>query len=349
MLVALCSDKGSPGVTTTTLALAAAWPGEAIVVEADMYGGDLAMRARTAGGGVLAETPTVLSMASAARTSGDAHFVARYAQRLRDGVLAVPGFAMAEQGAGVGDWTHAGQAMAHSTHPVFADLGRIHSASPTLPVAAAADTLVVVSRSDLGSVVRLRERLIRLVPAITALSDSPPRIVVVIVTSRRYAVGDVEDVQRFLEDCAVAPFLAAVAHLPLDPGGVAHLLHGRAASGRRRRRTPLSKAAQRLTWLLTDGDTDDLDVDVDYTVEHDDGSDGAHGEASTAPESAHEGGRSLNWPGRSSDEAGAGAMPGPARTRTESAVRPAAKESAPPARAGSRTESGCVDLWGREP
>ncbi len=46
VLVAVASVKGSPGVTTLCVALAACWPDPAgaIVVEADPAGGDVAMR-----------------------------------------------------------------------------------------------------------------------------------------------------------------------------------------------------------------------------------------------------------------------------------------------------------------
>ena len=41
-LIALASVKGSPGVTTTCLVLAAAWPGQRrLIIEADPAGGDL--------------------------------------------------------------------------------------------------------------------------------------------------------------------------------------------------------------------------------------------------------------------------------------------------------------------
>ena len=49
MLIALCSDKGSPGVTTTALALGSAWVTPVVVVEADLAGGDLAIRLRPHG------------------------------------------------------------------------------------------------------------------------------------------------------------------------------------------------------------------------------------------------------------------------------------------------------------
>ena len=49
MFIVLCGDKGSPGVTTTAVALASAWAGHAIAVEANPAGGDLAIRLRPEG------------------------------------------------------------------------------------------------------------------------------------------------------------------------------------------------------------------------------------------------------------------------------------------------------------
>ena len=59
MLFAICCDRGAPGATTTALALAAARGKPAVVVEADPYGGSLALRLRP-GGKALPATPTVL-------------------------------------------------------------------------------------------------------------------------------------------------------------------------------------------------------------------------------------------------------------------------------------------------
>jgi len=66
-LIALGSLSGAPGVTTTALALAAAWPQEAdsgvrsVVVEANVWGGDLATRCGAP------HTPGLLDVAAAAR------------------------------------------------------------------------------------------------------------------------------------------------------------------------------------------------------------------------------------------------------------------------------------------
>ena len=44
MIITVCAGKGSPGVTTVATALAVAWPGERVLLEADPAGGDLAFR-----------------------------------------------------------------------------------------------------------------------------------------------------------------------------------------------------------------------------------------------------------------------------------------------------------------
>ncbi len=61
-LIALCADKGRPGVTTAALALAALWPRRAAVAELDQAGGDLVMRLTNPAGRY------VLGFGSTART-----------------------------------------------------------------------------------------------------------------------------------------------------------------------------------------------------------------------------------------------------------------------------------------
>ena len=118
-------------------------------------------------GEALPETPTVLTLATAARTSSE-RLLERYAIKVNDNVNVVPGHLVAEQASGVTDWQPLGDALAVEPTPVLVDLGRLHSGSPVLPVAAAAVAVVVVSRADPASVIRLRERLSRLVPALAA-------------------------------------------------------------------------------------------------------------------------------------------------------------------------------------
>lgn len=251
MLVTVCADKGSPGATTSALALAAAWPAPGVVVEADPYGGDLSIRLRTTKGAALPEAPTVLTLATAARTSQDGELVFRYAQRLNDQLSVVPGHLVAEQLSGVRDWAPLASCLARSTVPVVADIGRVHAGSPLLPVAASADVLVVVSRADAGSVIRLRERLTRLIPAVAALRTSPMRVCPVIVTPARHGPADAHDVTRLLRETPAGALVSSVGFLAMDAGAVRRLESGEEPGGRLAR-TPLLRTARAFARQLRD-------------------------------------------------------------------------------------------------
>jgi hypothetical protein len=245
VLVGVCSDKGSPGSTTTALVLASAWPGKAVLVELDPHGGDLAIRLRGPGGSALPETPTVLTVATTARTQSTADLLVESGHALTSGLGVIQGPLLAEQFASMGDWGPLAEAMTRSSVPVFVDFGRLHSNSSLLSVAGHADLLIVVGRPSLESVIRLRERLSRLAPALATYRGSPPLLLPVLVSDRRHPKGDVADLERILVDSAAKPFLAGVGYLAFDPEAVARLEsaedpHGRLA------RTPLLRSAKRL-------------------------------------------------------------------------------------------------------
>lgn len=244
VLVAVCSDKGSPGATTTALALTAGWPEPAVLVEADPYGGDLAVRMRTDTGRVLPETPTVLTVAAAARTSRDGDLVTSYAQRVNDQLSVVPGPLVAEQSAGVSDWAPLAASLAASARPVLIDLGRLHAGSPLLPVAAAAELLVVVARADTGSLIRLRERLCRVVPALAARRNSRVLLFPVLVTRERHGTKDLADLERVLDGTDAGPLVAGLGFVAWDPGAVARLEAGEYPGGLLAR-TSLLRTARR--------------------------------------------------------------------------------------------------------
>lgn len=232
MLIAVCSDKGSPGTTSAALALASAWPQPALLVEADPYGGDLAIRLRTGSGAALPESPTVLTVATAARTSTASDLVSRYAHHVNDQVSVVPGQMVAEQIRGIEDWEPFAAALTASGLPVVADLGRVHAASPVLPVAAHADVVVVVARPDPGSVIRLRERLSRLVPALAAHRGAPPRLFPLLVSPARHGRADAADLQRILAGTPAGPLVVGSAFLAHDPAAVTRLEAGETPGGR---------------------------------------------------------------------------------------------------------------------
>ena len=248
MFIALCGDKGSPGVTTSALVLASAWAGQATVVEADPAGGDLAIRLHP-GGSTLPETPTLLSVATAARADRKHDPVATLAHALNSTTGVVPGAVLAEQMANIGDWSPLTDALARSASPVFVDLGHLHSAAPMLRVAARADLVIAVGRPDMSSVIRLRERLVRLAPDLAHLRGASPRLLPLLVTTSRHGTADVADLRGILAETPVKPFVVDCGFLAHDPSAVLRLEAGDEPCGRLSR-TDLLRTARAVTSRL---------------------------------------------------------------------------------------------------
>lgn len=148
MLVAVCSLKGSPGVTTLATAMAARWPAEEnpILVEADPAGGDLMARFR------LAETPGLVSLAAASRRNADPTLLAQHAQLLPSSLRVVVGPVGAEQAhaalaaLGTGPTSAIRRAADQPGVAVIADCGRVDPDSPALPIIRSADVMLLVAR-----------------------------------------------------------------------------------------------------------------------------------------------------------------------------------------------------------
>ncbi|MBK0868720.1 chromosome partitioning protein [Saccharopolyspora sp. HNM0986] len=227
MLVGLCSVKGSPGVTTAALAMAARWPdGDPVVVEADPAGGDLTARFR------LPATPGVVSLAAAARRQSSAELLAEHCQRLPGGLRVVVGPVAAEQArAALGVLTTRGlralRAAARSPESaVLVDVGRLDAASPALPLVRGADALMVMTRpraDELSHVATLLE-------SVSTWTRTPGLVLIGDGYSRA-------EVERELG-------VPVMASLPDDPQGAAVLC------GQPRGRTPdrsaLGRTAARL-------------------------------------------------------------------------------------------------------
>jgi hypothetical protein len=152
MLIAVCSLKGSPGVTTWSIALAARWPAPAypVLAECDPSGGSVAARFS------LRPAPGLVSLTAAARRDTTAGLLWAHTQSLPGGlpvVVAPPGADYAR--AALGTLTDARrQAVsvlrAGTSRPgsvVIADCGRLDSTSPAVPIAREADRLLLLVRS----------------------------------------------------------------------------------------------------------------------------------------------------------------------------------------------------------
>ena len=150
MLVCVGSVKGSPGVTTLAVAMAARWPDGwgRVLVEADPAGGDLAARYG------LEVSPGLVSLAVAARRNTDPAQVRLYVQRL-------PGELPVLVGPARGDQARAALTAicaADSRGGVLAafakredavavvDVGRLETGSPVTPLVEVADLLLLVAR-----------------------------------------------------------------------------------------------------------------------------------------------------------------------------------------------------------
>lgn len=244
MLIAVCCDRGAPGSSTTSLALGVSTPEPTIVVEADPYGGDLALRCVAPGGRgeAFPPTPTVLTLAIEARTSVGPGLVASKAHDFTGSTRVVPGHFSAEQAAGVKNWGPLAEALRASVSRVVADLGRIHSSSPTVPIAAAADVVVMVTRPEVGAVLHLKDRLGRLAPVLAGIRNAPPVVVPVVVTPKRQAAAVVAEVGRMLSPSNAAGVIAGIGWIALDPSGVEAMYAGDV--GGKNARVPLLRSAR---------------------------------------------------------------------------------------------------------
>jgi len=162
-LVALASVKASPGVTTTALALAAAWPvRRRLLIEADPSGGDL--------GPWLAVPPVpgLTSLAAEARHDHGQGLIWQHAQELADGLHVVIAPAGAGQAA-VCLSTLAGTGVlapfTRGPGVAVADCGRLDPASPAMAVAAQATVTLLLVRPRVSELSHLAPRITGLINA----------------------------------------------------------------------------------------------------------------------------------------------------------------------------------------
>jgi hypothetical protein len=163
MLVAVVSVKGSPGVTTFSVALAARWPApmRTLLVEADPSGGDLGIRFS------LQSAPGMVSLAAAARRSEDPMLCWQHAQALPGGLPVVTAppdadraraalSALADPSTGATVLRSAGTA---PDTVVIVDCGRVDAASAAMPIVRAADAMVLLTRAHAEDLAHLARRL----------------------------------------------------------------------------------------------------------------------------------------------------------------------------------------------
>ncbi|WP_167504700.1 P-loop NTPase family protein [Streptomyces malaysiensis] len=214
-LITVGSVKGAPGVTTSVLSLAAAWPDRAddgvrpVVVEADVSGGDLAVRFGCP------HTPGLLDVATAARKDHPGSLLGAVAELpfgVRVVVSPAGGRACAEAVRLVAE---AGQRVLRGEESdqgtVVLDVGRLGAGVEGL--LDAAETVVLVSRGGADALAHVYAHLAEAGPMVE-------RYVLVVIGPCPYGPGEI----------SATLGVARVVFLPWDPKAAAVLAgHSRAA------------------------------------------------------------------------------------------------------------------------
>jgi hypothetical protein len=219
-LFALVSAGGSPGVTTTALALALGWPAPVIVAECDPGGGSVL--AGALGGHV----PAGVGLVEFAISGGQSPETA--ATALADQLvpldsgharMVLPGLTDPRQAAGLAAaWPIVAETLAAQSCDVIADCGRLDAGSAQpLPVLAAARTVAVVLRPTLRQIWAARPRI----DMLAQLSGGTARLVVLITGEGTHPAREI----------SATLGLPVAAVLPADPRSASVLSDG--ASHRR--------------------------------------------------------------------------------------------------------------------
>jgi MinD-like ATPase involved in chromosome partitioning or flagellar assembly len=239
MLIALASIKGSPGVTTAALALAATWPTpRRLVVEADPSGGDLATWLG------LPPSPGLMDLAALARHDAGPDAVWRCARQLPGGPHLLTAPPSGEQARACVTTVAATPVLARFAKDegpaVLADCGRLDPDSPALRLAQQADLTVLVARPHLSDLAHVAQRTPDLVARglhlALLLAASPRRL----PSEAIYPAREVADVLQ----------LTVVGQLPADDRGVALVIVNQAALSRRGMLLPLPRAAAAIATAL---------------------------------------------------------------------------------------------------
>jgi hypothetical protein len=205
--IALASLKHAPGVTTAALALAAAAGEEAIAVEADASGGDLAARAD------LTLETGLLTLAAAARHGGRRLDLDPHLQRVDCGTSVLVGPSAARLAGAALATVGSRLASALDGRLGFLDLGRVSDLSALGARAPGIDLALLVAEPTVAGVEHVR------VHAAEESDALPVPMAVLLVGDRPYRPVDVEE----------ALGLPVVGALAVDPRGVAALHSDRGA------------------------------------------------------------------------------------------------------------------------
>lgn len=243
MIVAVGSDKGSPGATTLATVLGLVWPRERVVVELDPRGADLPFRLMHASGQPMAAAPSIVGLAVDARPGAAPAPLDRYAQHTMLGVPVIPGELSSRANSRMAVHLPAIAASgARWPGTVIADLGGLQASNPALVVAKAAEAVLLVIRPTMEGLGHLRDR----VEELTELVGDPRRpqttVGVVVVAVTRDGKAAVDRASKLLASIgSPAPVVGVFAY---DPAAAAALWAGPAST--KLSKSPLVRSGQDL-------------------------------------------------------------------------------------------------------
>ncbi len=219
-LIVITSAKGSPGASTTALAIAGMWPREALLAEVDPLGSDLVYRqVHGEGGAELDPSRGMVSLAldPQARRGLSPELVRAHSQRLPGGQDVLLGLTSPEQAIGWKDrWSELGRTLAApGPGDVIADIGRVHPGSPAAGLLSHASLVLLVSRTTPEDLAHMRARA----AALHSLLSPPGRrgapVGVLLIAPLRGQAKAAEDANKVLGAAKVEAQVAGV--VAFDP------------------------------------------------------------------------------------------------------------------------------------
>ncbi|GAA1195005.1 hypothetical protein GCM10009608_33070 [Pseudonocardia alaniniphila] len=237
MLVGLVSAKGSPGVTTSALALASQWPRLALFLDADPFGGDV--RAGLGGG----DWPPAAGLAELVvdlrNTNLDQALNRRVHRPAPHAPPVLAGLGCVGQSASV-PWSQLGSSLARiHAADVVADCGRFALVDGVEPLLRTCDALVLVTTSSLRAV-RSAARISPQLQKAAGVEPGDPRVsLMVVAADEPYSAAEIA------EGCR----LPLLGDMPKDAGAAAVWSDG-ARPGRSFARSALQRTAGRMAERL---------------------------------------------------------------------------------------------------
>jgi hypothetical protein len=200
MIITVCADKGSPGVSWTATVLGMVWPGERVLLEADPSGGDAALRLRTPEGQLLPPQSGLRGLAVDARSGNLPTSLLSYAHQTSLGVPVIPATDMRTEDFALiaRQWPAVAAAVDRWPGTVIADLGRLQEDSSAGPVAAASRIMLLIARCTPEGLYHLRERAGALAARLGQGAHGRSPLAVAIICPARQRSTRLRDVKELL-------------------------------------------------------------------------------------------------------------------------------------------------------